>query len=69
MRREKAPGPDGILNEMVMYGGGRLVKVMQQLMNMVLRSESCLADWKGSLLVPLQDCDDEEVGNYRGIAL
>ena len=22
--RRKAPGPDGILNEMVMYGGGRV---------------------------------------------
>ena len=25
LRREKAPDPDGILNEMVMYGGGRAV--------------------------------------------
>ena len=33
MRRGKAPGPDGILNEMVMYGGGRLVEVMLQVMN------------------------------------
>ena len=24
LRRGKASGPDGILNEMVMYGGGRL---------------------------------------------
>ena len=26
LKRGKAPGPDGILNEM-MYGGGRLVEV------------------------------------------
>ena len=54
--------PDGILNEMVMYGDGRLVEMMQQVMNLVLRSESCPADWKKSLLVPLhKDGDNEKV--------
>ena len=71
MRRGKAPGPDGILNEMVMYGGGRLVEVMLHAMNLLLRSESCPADWKrGLLVVPLhKDGDNKEVGNYRGVAL
>ena len=41
LRRGKAPGPDGILNEMVMYRGGMLVEVMLQVMNWVLWSESC----------------------------
>ena len=68
LRRGKAPGPDRILNEMVTCGDGRLVEVMLQLMNLVLRSESCPADWKKSLLVPLhKDSDNEEVGNYRGL--
>ena len=50
--------------------GGRLVEVMLQVMNLVLRNESCLADWKRSLLVPLhKDGDNEEVGNYRGVVL
>ena len=48
-RRGKAPGPDGILNEIMMYGGGRLVEMIQQVKNLVLRSESCPADWKRSL--------------------
>ena len=70
MRRGKAPGPDGILNKMVLYGGGRLVEVMLQVMNLVLRYVICPADWKRSLLVPLhKDGDNEEVGNYREIAL
>ena len=35
----------------------------------MLRSESCPADWKRSLLVPLhKDGDNEEVGSYREIA-
>ena len=60
--------PYGILNEMVMYGSGRLVEVMLQVMNLVLRSEPCPADWKRSLQVPLhKDGDNEEVGNYRGL--
>ena len=29
LRRGKVPGPDSILNEMVMYGGGRLVEMLQ----------------------------------------
>ena len=50
-----------------MYGGGRLVEVMLQVMNLVFRSESCLAYWKRGLLVPLRkDSDNEEVKNYRG---
>ena len=65
LERGKVHGPDGILNEMVMYGGGRLGEVM-----LLLRRESCLADWKRSLLVPLhKDSDNEEVGNFKGIAL
>ena len=35
-----APGPDGILNEMVMCCGRRLVAVMLLVMNLVLSSES-----------------------------
>ena len=70
LERGLAPGPDGILNEIVMYGGGRLVEFMLQVMDLVLRSESCLADWQRSLLVPLhKDGDNEEVGNCRVIAL
>ena len=69
LRRGKAPGPDGILNEMMMYSGGRLVEVMLLVMDLILRSESCPADWKRSLLVPLhKDGDNDELGNCRGIA-
>ena len=43
---------------------------MLQVMNLVLRSEYCLADSNRSLLVPLhKDGDNEEVGNYGRIAL
>ena len=39
---------------------------MLHVMNLVMQSESCPADWKRSLLVPLhKDCHNEEVGNNR----
>ena len=70
LKRGKAPGfdgLDGILNEMVMFSGGRLEEVMLQEMNLVMRSP---ADWKKILLVPLHKNDDNvEVKNYREIAL
>ena len=64
----KVAGFDGIIKEMLMYGGGRLVKVMLLMMNVVMKSDCCPLDWKRSLLVPLhKDGDVEQVGNYRGI--
>ena len=53
LKRGKAPGSGGILNEMVIYGGEWLVEVMQQVMNLVIKSEFCPADWRRCLLVPL----------------
>ena len=35
LKRVKAPGPDGMFKSMLMYGGGKLVEVMLQMMNMV----------------------------------
>ena len=70
LKRGNAAGPDGIMNEMLMYGGGQLVEVMLLMMNVVINSECYPLDWKRSLLVSLhKDGDVEQVGNYRGIAL
>ena len=70
LKRGKAAGPDRIMNEMLMYGGGHLMEVMLLVMNVVMKRECFLLDWKRSLLVVLhKDGDVEQVGNYRGIAL
>ena len=37
LKRGIAAGPDRIVNEMLMYGGGRLVEVMLLMMNVVMR--------------------------------
>ena len=40
LKRRKAAGPDGIMNEMLMYGDGWLVELFLQMMNMVMKSET-----------------------------
>ena len=66
LEERKAAGPDGIMNEILMYGGGRLVEVML----LVMKSACCRLDWKRSLLVTLHnDGNVEQIGDYRGIAL
>ena len=53
LKRGKAPGPGGVLNQMMIYGGGRLVEVLVDLLKIVLRNDCCLEDWMRSLVVPL----------------
>ena len=36
LRWGKAPGPDGILNEMIVYGGFRLIESLTQLLNIAI---------------------------------
>ena len=50
----KGSHPDGIMNEMLIYGGGRLVEVML----LMMKNECCQLDWKRSLLVPLHKDGD-----------
>ena len=70
LRRGKAPGPDGILNEMILYGGFRLIESLTQLLNIAIDEECVPSDWRKSYVVPLFKSGDTEVAsNYRGIAL
>ena len=43
LEERKAAGPDGIMNEMLIYGDGRLVGVMLLMIN-VIKGECCLLD-------------------------
>ena len=70
LKRGKAPGPDGILNEMLIYGGSRMVESMRCMFNVMRRSQVYPQDWKSSFVIPLfKDGDPESASNYRGIAL
>ena len=70
LKRGKAPGPDGVLNEIMMFGGERIIEVFVDLLNIVLKSECCPEDWMRSLVIPLyKDSNTEVIGNYQGISL
>ena len=70
LKRRKAPGPDGILNEMLIYGGSRMVESMISKFNVMKGCMEYPMDWKRSFVVPLfKDGDPEMASNYRGIAL
>lgn len=70
LQRGKAPGPDGILNEMMAYGGFRLVESLTQLPNLIVAEEYVPSVWRKSYVVPLFKGGEVEVGsNYRGIAI
>ena len=67
LKRGKAPGPDRILNEMLIYGGSRMVESLRYMFN-VMRVYP--QDWKCSFVITLfKDGDPESASNYRGIAL
>ena len=70
LKRGKVPGPDGILNEMLIYGGSRMVESLRCMFNVMRRSQVYPQDWKSSFVIPLfKDGDPESASNYRGIAL
>ena len=46
LRRGKAPGPDGILNEMIVYGGFRVMETLAQLINLAITEEYVPSEWR-----------------------
>jgi len=70
LERGKAAGPDGILNEMLMFRGEKMISSMRVLFNNFTELEEYPQQWRRSLIVPMfKDGDREELDNYRGIAL
>ena len=70
IERGKAAGPDGIVNEMLMFGGEKMISSMRVLFNSFTELEEYPQEWRRSLIVPVfKDGDREELDNYRGITL
>ena len=63
LRRGKAPGPDGILNEMIVYRGFRLIESLTQLLNIAIDEECVPSGWRKSYVVPLFKSGDTEVAS------
>ena len=53
LKREKTPGPDDIINEMLKYGGNRTVEVLCSFVYLVIESRNWPDCWRWSYIVPL----------------
>ena len=68
LKRGKAPGPDGILNEMLIYGGSRMVESLRCMFNVMRRSQVYPQNWKSSFVMPLfKDGDPESALHWEAV--
>ena len=65
-----AGGSDGLVGELLKYGGSGMVYLLEHLFGVVWQEEVVPKEWKEGLIVNLfKKGDKEEPGNYRGITL
>eukprot|EP01064_Diplonema_japonicum_P031649 TRINITY_DN5720_c2_g2_i3.p1 TRINITY_DN5720_c2_g2~~TRINITY_DN5720_c2_g2_i3.p1 ORF type:complete len:659 (+),score=146.06 TRINITY_DN5720_c2_g2_i3:2197-4173(+) len=71
LKKGKAPGPDGIYNEMLKYLGPVAREVQLLLYNSSLQTGVVPAEWRRSSIIPLmkKGKDQSEPASYRPIAL
>ena len=70
MKNNKAAGVDGILAEMIKYGGGRMEEEMTTLYKKIWRDEAMPQEWQEGIYLPLHKKDDRHsCENYRGLCL
>jgi hypothetical protein len=70
LKNRKSPGPDGILNEMLKYGGTELITHLTQLFQRIFRLGTIPKAWKQSTIIPLfKKGSKTNPDNYRGITL
>ena len=70
LKRRKACGKDGILNEMLIFANDKLIKIFHTIFNYILDKEKYPEMWNYSLTqLIFKEGDRDDPGNYRGIAL
>ena len=71
LKSGKAPGPSGIISEMVKAGGDKLVKMLSVLMNKIVCDQRIPSEWNDSFIINLYKGkgDSLERGNFRGLKL
>ena len=71
MKKDKAPGKDGITTELLQGGGETVVKGMHTLVTKIQQEEEIPEDWAKSTIVPIykRKGDPQDCKNYRGISL
>ena len=70
VKKLKTGGCDGIVGELLKYGGSGMVCLLEQLLSAIWREELVPRQWREGLIVNLfKNGDKEDPGNYRGITL
>jgi len=69
-KNRKSPGPDGIFNEMIKYGGTDLILHLMQLFQQIFKLCTIPKAWKQSIIIPMfKKGSKTNLDNYRGITL
>ncbi|RLU23881.1 hypothetical protein DMN91_004089 [Ooceraea biroi] len=70
LKKSKAAGVDGILNEAWLYGGCTIRESLVNFMKLIWKEGVIPKEWKTSVMMPVyKKGDQEKVENYRGISL
>ena len=70
LKNKKTGGSDGLVSELLKYGGSGMVYLLEHLFRVVWHEEVVPKEWREGLIVNLfKKGDKEEPGNYRGITL
>ena len=70
LKNNKTGGRDGLVGELLKYGGSGMIDLLQQLFAVAWREEFVPPQWREGLIVNLfKKGDKEDPGNYRGITL
>lgn len=70
LKKGKAAGPDGVLNDLLKTTGDTIVPYLLTLFNDLFRTGDYPSDWAKAIIQPIfKKGDDENPDNYRGVSL
>ena len=70
MKNKKAPGYDGISNEIIKLAPDKILQLILKFINICLKSHTAPNDWCISLISPIhKEGPKQNPENYRGICL
>ena len=70
VRKLKTGSSDGIVGELLKYGGSGMVDLLEQLFSVIWQEEIVPRQWRDGLIVNIfKKGDRDNPGNYRGITL
>ena len=70
LKNSKTGGSDGIVDELLKYGGSGMVNLLEQLFSFIWQEEIVPRQWREGLIVNIfKKGDREDPANYRGFTL